>query len=98
MALRVRTEKPQSIKTIKQPYKMIISQNPSTHFNIHLAFAGHYNESDLTLKVSMQELKDKGSIEYLMTFDVMKTGKWENVLMLDKNKEVFGLAEFVVEK
>ena len=46
----------------------------------------------------MQELVKHSSLEYLMTFDAMKTGKWENVLILDKNKEMFGLAEFVVGK
>ena len=75
------------------PYKMALPDKIPEKFDIRLQFMRHYNEPDMKLTVSMEELVQHQSIEYLMSFDAGKTGNFDVVLMHNKEKEFIGIGE-----
>ena len=78
----------------RQPYLYTLPAQTPEHLNVELHFARHYAEPHLMLKVNMAELVEHQSIEYLMSFDAAKTGKWDLVLMHNQNKDMIGIGEF----
>ena len=48
----------------------------------------------MKITVSMEELVENQSIEYLMSYDAGKTGNFDVVLMHNKNKDLIGIAEY----
>ena len=83
-----------SVKKEKQPYNYAIPEQTPDHLTVQLNFVRHYQEPHVSLKVSMADLLEHESIEYMMVFDAAKTGDWELVLMNNKNRDMIGLAEF----
>ena len=53
----------------------------------------HYNEPDMKLTVSMEELVQHKAIEYLMSFDAGGSGNFDVVLMHNKEKDFIGIGE-----
>ena len=88
------TASKKSILKETMPYKADMPEDLKTdNFVIDLSFMGNYQEPEIELTVSMEELFEHGSIEYTMVFDPT-TANWELVLMHNKEKDMIGVAEF----
>ena len=63
-------------------------------FTVKLTFFEHYAEPELSFDIDLEDLMAGETREFLMMFDAGKTGKWELVLVHDKDKQMLGPCEF----
>ena len=84
-----------SAKENIQPYKVPKAKNDG-HFSVKLEFQGHYEEPNLNLKVPFDMLDNMEEVIYVMRYYV-KEGKWETVMIHDKDNTEMGPSEFTTD-